>query len=72
MQKGRVQCIQTLPVASGRIGGGPYTSGRNEPGQTHPELEFPLQAPGTSGAQGEPGEKGRKTIFLLMQLRYSC
>ena len=41
-QKGRVQCIQTLPVVSRRIGGGPFTSWRNEPWRTHPELEFTL------------------------------
>ena len=41
-QKGGLQCIQTLPVASRRIGGGPFTSGRNKSRWTHPELEFTL------------------------------
>jgi len=41
-KKGRVQCVRTLTCASGRIGHGPFTSGRNEPGRTHPEQEFTL------------------------------
>jgi len=41
-KKGRVQYVQTLTCVSGRIGRGPFTSGRNEPGQTHPEQEFTL------------------------------
>jgi len=41
-KKGRVQCVRTLTCASGRIGRGPFTCGRNEPGRTHPEQEFTL------------------------------
>jgi len=41
-KKASVQCVRTLTCASGRIGRGPFTSGRNEPGQTNPEQEFTL------------------------------
>jgi len=41
-QTGRVQCVQTLTCASGRMGRGPFTSGWNEHGQTQPEQEFTL------------------------------
>jgi len=41
-KKGRVQCVRTLTCASGPIGRGPFTSGGNEPGRTHPEQEFTL------------------------------
>jgi len=41
-KKGRVQCVRTRKSASGRIGLGPFSSGWNEPGQTHPEQEFTL------------------------------
>jgi len=41
-KKGPVQCVRTLTCASGRIGRGPFTSGRNEPGRTHPDQEFTL------------------------------
>jgi len=41
-KKGRVQCVRTRKSASRRIGRGPYTSGRNDPGRTHPEQEFTL------------------------------
>jgi len=32
----------------------------------HPELEFTLYAPATSGAQGRQDAAGRRLIFLLM------
>ena len=32
----------------------------------HPELEFTLYAPATSGAQGGQDAAGRRLIFLLM------
>ena len=41
-KKGRVQCVRMLTCASRHIGRGPFTSRRNEPGQTHPEQEFML------------------------------
>jgi len=41
-KKGRIQCVRTLTCASGRIGRGPFTSRRNEPGRTPPEQEFML------------------------------
>jgi len=41
-KKGRVQCVRTLTCMSGPIGRGRFTSGRNEPGRTHPEQEFTL------------------------------
>ena len=34
----------------------------------HPELEFTLDAPATSGAQGGQHAAGRRVIFLLMQV----
>ena len=34
----------------------------------HPELEFTLYAPGTSGAQGERERQNARYFFLLMQL----
>jgi len=41
-KKGSVQCVRTRRSASGHIGRGPFTSGLNEPGRTHPEQEFML------------------------------
>ena len=41
-KKGSVHCIRTRKSASGCIGPAPFTSGRNEPGRTHPEHEFML------------------------------
>jgi len=41
-KNGRVQCVRTLTCASGRIGRGPFTSGRNEPRRTHPEQAFTI------------------------------
>jgi len=35
----------------------------------HPELEFTLYAPATSGAQGGQDGAGRRLIFLLMWLK---
>ena len=55
-----------LQGGSNASGRGHFTSGRNEPGRTHPEQEFTLSAPGTSGAQGERGETERQVFFLLM------
>jgi len=66
LKKGCLQFVWTSKLASGRIGPGPLTSGRNKPWSTHPEQEFTLQAPGTSGAQGERGQTERKVFFFLM------
>ena len=41
-KKDRIQYVRTRKSASGRIGRSPFTSGRNEPGRTHPEQEFTL------------------------------
>jgi len=65
-QKGRVQCARTLTCPSRHIGHSPCTSRRNDPRQTHPELELMLSAPETPGALGELGETKRKVFLLLM------
>jgi len=67
-KKGRVQCVRTRKSASGLIGGGPFTCGRNEPRPTHPEQEFTLSALGKSGTQCERGETERKVFILLILL----
>ena len=54
---------QGAPGASGRKKVAP---GRKEPGRKHPELEFTLYAPGTSGGRGEQDATGRRAVFLLM------
>ena len=38
----RQEAKRAASNASGCIGRGPFTSGRNEPGRTHPEQEFTL------------------------------
>ena len=38
----------------------------NPPGRKHPELEFTLYAPGTSGGQDAQDTPGRRVVFLLM------
>jgi len=58
----------TLTSPSGQIRRRPFTSGQNEPMRTHPEQEFTLYAPGTSGPLGERGEPERKVFVLLMRL----
>jgi len=41
-KKGHIQCVRTCKSVSGRIGRGPFTSRRNEPGRMHPEQQFTL------------------------------
>jgi len=57
-----------LLVASSASRRTPTTSGRCGRGRPHPELEFTLYAPATSGAQGGQDTAGRRLIFLLMKL----
>jgi len=64
--RGRVSGGWLRQGGSNASGRGPFTSGWNEPERTHPEQEFTLYAPRTSGTQGERGETERKVFFLLM------
>jgi len=56
-------CNGTVGLSAGRrVAGGDSFSLR-----PHPELEFTLYAPATSGAQGGQDAAGRRLISLLMQ-----